>query len=414
MIKYLLFLLVIINNSRFYSQNNSFKYYVDTLSSDSFFGRGYINQGHTKAANFIANEFDKIGLKPKNGNQFFQKFNIDVNTFPRKVEVFLGNKKLSPGIDFIVDPSSGSAKGTFELIRVNLYNWERVIRNQEFKSAKKAFLMDISGILDRDTLAMFKELKFRLAQLAPIVLLTNDKLTWSLSTFEINFPLLVIKKSIFDTNLKSIELNIENEFKKSLMTQNVIGFLSGKKSKYIVISAHYDHLGMMGSTIFPGANDNASGVSLLMNLAKYYCNKKTKYNMLFICFGAEEIGLLGSKYFNEFPLVNMNKIKLVLNLDIVGTGTEGIAVVNALEQKKYAKKIGAINKELSAFKKVKIRGQAPNSDHYWFSVNNVPSIFLYTLGGIKAYHDPMDQAMTLPLSKINTLMNLITKFLKEV
>ena len=278
MIKYLLFLLVIINNSRFYSQNNSFKYYVDTLSSDSFFGRGYINQGHTEAANFIANEFDKIGLKPKNGNQFFQKFNIDVNTFPRKVEVFLGNKKLSPGIDFIVDPSSGSAKGTFELIRVNLYNWERVIRNQEFKSAKKAFLMDISGILDRDTLAMFKELKFRLAQLAPIVLLTNDKLTWSLSTFEINFPLLVIKKSIFDTNLKSIELNIENEFKKSLMTQNVIGFLSGKKSKYIVISAHYDHLGMMGSTIFPGANDNASGVSLLMNLAKYYCNKKTKYN----------------------------------------------------------------------------------------------------------------------------------------
>ena len=59
--------------------------------------------------------------------------------------------------------------------------------------------------------------------------------------------------------------------------------------------------------------------------------------MLFICFGAEEIGLLGSKFFNEFPLIKMSKIKLVLNLDIVGTGIEGIALVNALEQKKYAK-----------------------------------------------------------------------------
>ena len=414
MIKYLLFLLVIINYNVYHTQNNSFKYYVDTLSSDSFFGRGYVNQGHIKAANFIANEFNEIGLKPKNGNQFFQKFNIDINTFPRKVEVFLENKKLNPGIDFIVDPSSGSAKGTYELIKINLYNWDKVIRNQNFKSSKKAFLLDVSDVLDRDTLALFKELKFRLAQLAPLVLLSNDKLTWSLSSFEINFPLLVIKKSIFGSNIKSIDLNVENEFKKSLMTQNIIGFLSGRKSKYIVISAHYDHLGMMGSAIFPGANDNASGVSLLMNLAKYYCNKKTKYNMLFICFGAEEIGLLGSKFFNESPLIKINKIKLVLNLDIVGTGIEGIALVNALEQKKYAKKIGAINKELSAFEKVKIRGQAPNSDHYWFSVNNVPSIFLYTMGGIKAYHDPLDQANTLPMNKINALMNLITRFLKEV
>ncbi|MFL2585221.1 MAG: M28 family metallopeptidase [Parvicellaceae bacterium] len=414
MIKYLLILFFIINNNGYLAQKNSFKYYVDTLSSDSFFGRGYVNQGHTKAANYIANEFAEIGLKPKNGNQFFQKFNIDVNTFPGKVEVTLSNKKLNPGIDFIVDPSSGSAKGTYELINVNLQNWKSVIKNENFISTKKAFLLDISDVLDRDTLAMYRELKFRLAQLAPLVLLTNEKLTWSLSNFEINFPLLVINKSIFDTNQKSIDLNIENEFKKSLISQNVIGFLSGKKSKYIIISAHYDHLGMMGSAIFPGANDNASGVSLLMNLAKYYHNKNTKYNMLFICFGAEEIGLLGSKFFNEFPLIKMSKIKLVLNLDIVGTGIEGIALVNALEQKKYAKKIGAINKEISAFEKVKIRGQAPNSDHYWFSVNNVPSIFLYTLGGIKAYHDPLDKAQTLPLNKIYSLMNLITRFLKEV
>mgnify|MGYP007000283099 len=74
-----------------------------------------------------------------NGNQFFQKFNIDVNTFPGKVEVTLSNKKLNPGIDFIVDPSSGSAKGTYELINVNLQNWRSVIKNENFISTKKAF-----------------------------------------------------------------------------------------------------------------------------------------------------------------------------------------------------------------------------------------------------------------------------------
>ena len=274
--------------------------------------------------------------------------------------------------------------------------------------------MDVSSVSNKDSLSMFKELKFVLAKIAPVILLTNDKLTWSQSSFEINFPIIVVKKSLFDANIKTLDINIENDFKKSLSTQNIIGFLKGRKSKYIVISAHYDHLGMMGSAVFPGANDNASGVSLLFNLAKYYSKKTNKYNMLFICFGAEEIGLKGSKFFNDFPLIKLKKIKLVLNLDIVGTGADGIAIVNALEQKKYAKKIGAINKDISAFEKIKIRGQAPNSDHYWFSVNNVSSIFLYTLGGIKAYHDPMDQSKTLPLTKINTLMNLITRFLNEV
>ena len=205
-------------------------------------------------------------------------------------------------------------------------------------------------------------------------------------------------------------LNIENEFKSNLITQNVFGKIQGRRKKSLVITAHYDHLGMMGSTLFPGANDNASGVSLLLNLAKYYSVKKNKYSVVFICFGAEEIGLLGSKYFVDNPVLDLNKIKFLLNLDLVGTGEEGIAIVNAKNQNKYIKRITRINNKENLFEKVKLRGQSPNSDHYWFGQHMVPSIFVYTLGGVAHYHDPLDRSETLVFTKTEQLMNLVVNF----
>ena len=65
---------------------------------------------------------------------------------------------------------------------------------------------------------------------------------------------------------------------------------------------------MMGNVIFPGANDNASGVSSLLNLASFFKKYKPKYNIIFICFGAEELGLLGSKFFTENPLIELENI----------------------------------------------------------------------------------------------------------
>ena len=86
----------------------------------------------------------------------------------------------------------------------------------------------------------------------------------------------------FSSN-STFDIYLDAEFKR-IQTNNVCGMLKGKRKKLIVMSAHYDHLGMMGGAIFPGANDNASGVSLLLNLAKYYSLRKNKYNMIFLCF----------------------------------------------------------------------------------------------------------------------------------
>ena len=166
--------------------------------------------------------------------------------------------------------------------------------------------------------------------------------------------------------------------------------------------------------MFPVANDNASGISLLLNSVEYYKENKSKYNIIFICFGAEEVGLIGSKYYVENPLNNLNNIKLLVNLDIVGTGEEGIAIVNAFEQKKVAKLIGKINNNMGFFTKIKLRTQAPNSDHYWFSQKKIPSIFIYTMGGIKAYHDPFDKSNTLPLNKIEDLQQLIINLINKI
>jgi Zn-dependent M28 family amino/carboxypeptidase len=81
-------------------------------------------------------------------------------------------------------------------------------------------------------------------------------------------------------------------------------------------------------TYFPGANDNASGISLLMNLAKYYAANPQEYSIGFICFAGEEAGLVGSHYFTENPLVSLKKVRFLLNTDLAGTGEEGITVVN--------------------------------------------------------------------------------------
>lgn len=167
----------------------------------------------------------------------------------------------------------------------------------------------------------------------------------------------------------------------------------------------------MGSdTYFPGANDNASGVALLLNLAKYYAANPAKYSIVFVCFAGEEAGLMGSKFYTENPLLPLKKIRFLINTDLAGTGEDGITVVNATEFPKEFKWMQEINENNHLLKAVNARGKAPNSDHYFFTEKGVPSFFFYTLGGISAYHDVFDKAETLPLTKHENLFTLIKLF----
>lgn len=216
---------------------------------------------------------------------------------------------------------------------------------------------------------------------------------------------------------EAIELDIQNRFIPDFEASNVCALVKGTRmpDSLVVFTAHYDHLGGMGSnTYFPGANDNASGVSFLLSMAKHYAAHPPAYSMAFICFAGEEAGLLGSKYFTEHPPVALSKIRFLINLDMVGTGETGITVVNApLHPIEFAL-LNSINNEHQYLAKINPRGKTANSDHYYFSEKGVPAFFIYTTGGIRAYHDVYDLPSTLPFTEYQDLFKLFIAFNQQL
>lgn len=348
---------------------------VDTLTSPYFWGRGYTNDGMGKAADFLSAQFESYGLKPMKGRSFLQPFSYAVNTFPGKMELHVNGTRLEPGKDFIVSPESRGVKG-------------------------------------KGNLEQAEPLQFVNRDLRVIVKL-EDKLTWSVSQQAADYTVVLVDKKSVTLPLTSIEVNIDNKFVEKFKTSNVCGIVKGTQQpdSVILITAHYDHLGGMGSTTyFPGANDNASGVSLLLNLARYYAKNPAPYSIGFICFAGEEAGLVGSKYFTENPLVPLKRIRFLVNTDLAGTGEEGITVVNATEFPAEFAAMNAVNDAGKFLTKINTRGKAANSDHYFFTEKGVPAFFFYTMGGIKAYHDIYDVAATLPLNEHEDLFRLVVEF----
>ena len=348
---------------------------VDTLTSPYFWGRGYTKDGMKKAANFLSAEFKNAGLQPLDKKDFLQKFSFPANTFPGKMEVEVNGKKLVPGVDYIVGADNHSAKTKCKLEQKDSVTF--------IDAANK------------------------------IVVKLENKLTWSAAQTQEDYNLIQLDKKRFTELPKNIKIHIEAKLIKKFEAANVCAMVAGtqKPDSFIFITAHYDHLGGMGNeTYFPGANDNASGVALLLSLAKYYAAHPQKYSIGFILFAAEEIGLLGSKYYTEHPIVPLKNIRFLTNTDLAGTGEEGITVVNATVFAKEFALMNKINDDNKYLVSIGARGKAANSDHYWFTEKGVPSFFFYTKGGIAAYHDVFDKAATLPLNEQADLMQLMIKF----
>lgn len=208
-------------------------------------------------------------------------------------------------------------------------------------------------------------------------------------------------KQVFKAGLR-VDKGIEK--KPIVTTCNVVGFMEGNdpvlKNDYIVLGAHYDHLGLGGPSsksdkrgvVYHGADDNASGTSAVLEIAeKLAANKdQLKRSVLFIAFGAEEQGLLGSTYFVEHPTVPLSQIKLMVNLDMVGrlnakkqvymggagTFPGGVDFMEAL-----GKSLG-LNPVVHA-------GSVGGSDHVSFYKKGISVLGIHT-GGHPQYHTPED------------------------
>jgi hypothetical protein len=191
---------------------------------------------------------------------------------------------------------------------------------------------------------------------------------------------------------------------KSFTGHNVVGFLDNGAVKTIVIGAHYDHLGTDGrgssldanpkNKIHNGADDNASGTAGVIELARYYSQNGVKepVNFLFMCFSAEEAGLIGSKYFTNLPTIDLKSVSCMLNMDMIGRfnysssklliyGTGTSPVFEPL-----LKSVNTFGFELM----LDSSGVGP-SDQTSFYLKNIPVLHFFT-GQHSDYHKPSDDA----------------------
>ncbi len=394
------------------AQDLPYTYYlVNKLTSKEFAGRGYVNDGGAKAAGFIKNQFDSLGLLSFNSKKYAQPFSFPVNTFPSTMSVEIDGKKLVPGDDYIVSPFSSAADNKYILKSLENYSSPEI-----FNSAPNVCYTVLQDSLSENERSnLFKDLLSGKIQYGALILLQQKKLTWSVAKDQYKIPVLTVLQFYVPENAKEVSIKIAAKFIPEFKIQNLVGFVKGsaKPDSFIVFSAHYDHLGMMGSeTYFPGANDNASGVSMLLNLAKHFLKKENRpmCSIVFIAFAGEEAGLVGSKYYTEHPLFPLSQIKFLINLDLLGTGDDGMMVVNATEYPTQFHLLDSLNNSHQYLNKLGQRGKAKNSDHYWFTEKGVPSFFFYTMGGIQAYHDINDKAETLPYTEFEDVFKLIIGF----
>lgn len=408
---------------------------VDTMASASMHGRGYVMGGDSIAANYLRTEFQKLGLEKLTDN-YYQRFSFPINTFPDTVyfEFNLHNLKTgeifnfigSAGKNFIINPSSPSVKRDIPVfVFDSTFCSEKAFKKFGKKVDKNPYsrdfiLVDDRNVKDKNKLAYFNRVKSNEFNCGGVIELSK-KLTWSQSQEVSDFvKIQILQDSIpySNSDYKSDGgggICITQKFLPKHPSQNVIGYVKGSQypDSFIVFSAHYDHLGHMGEkAYFPGANDNASGCAMLLNLAKHYAKpeNKPKYSIVFMAFAGEEVGILGSQYYTEHPLVPLKNTKFVFNMDLMGTGDDGIMVVNGAIFNKEFEKLKQLNTDNNYLKDVKMRGKAANSDHYYFSEKGVKSFFIYTMGGIAAYHDIYDKPETLPLTEFEDLFQLIIKF----
>lgn len=345
---------------------------LSRLCSNDFHGRGYALGGDSLAANFLCNEFKLLGINP-----IMQPFALTANVFENNAYIVAGKDTLKAGRDFVVNPTSQSVNSTIKL-------------SKDFRN--------------NDSLQIADLLIFAVDKLPPQGI--SDQQTKK-STFYVNKQLI--------HNKKRATFRLDAQLKHGYITHNIIGVIPGETDTFKVITAHYDHVGTLGTdAYFPGAHDNASGTAMVLDLAREFAQMpKPHYSIAFILFSGEELGLFGSYNYVRNPIFPLSKIKTLINLDMLGSGDEGIMVVNGAVLKDDFDFLVNINNTYNYVPKIQSRGEAANSDHYFFYKKGVKSLYIYTLGTYKEYHNIYDRAEIIPMPVYDGIFNLVKRFITD-
>ena len=393
-----------------------YKKVVKELSSAKYQGRGYAADGANKAGKYLAKEFARAGAD----EVICQPFKLDINTFPGKMEVAVDGKKFIPGVDFTLREFAPGIKGEYKLYYIDMqnYNAEKIFADLALPENKDAFVVC-------DFMFTYKHsADFKRMQSKSECANAGFIYTWeSPLKFYKAYGEKVSEKPIlwvapdFPTNAKTIKLNIENEFLDDYECFNVIAKVEGKRhDKCYLFTAHYDHLGKLGKkTFYAGAHDNASGTATVVTLAAHYAKNQPEYDMYFIAFSGEDANLRGSEWYANNPIVPLNQIKYLINLDMIAdnnpmqyceVSNEGMNGFELMEK---------INGEKNYFKKLDRHELEGNSDHYPFAQRNVPCIFFMNEGGdaFKYYHTIYDNWKNAIFENYEPTVKLIVDFIEK-
>ena len=376
---------------------------ISTLASDDMRGRETFTPDIERAAQFIESEYKKIGLEPMKGDDGYRQNFTLTRVIPGKTSVSINGKTLSADSAFVMSSAASLAWSDTSNLRV-----ARITADQDFRAEFRKYMAGNKKTLvlvDPKFSAYFKLLSDRFGK--PTIKPKNAsdrQVVYAIGTFG---------------DIKSIQVSFESKTEESPLF-NVVGIIPGKTkpNEYVIFSGHYDHLGILapvkGDSIANGADDDASGTTAVITLAKYF--KKLNNNartLVFVAFTAEEKGEYGSQHFAK--TVEPDKVVAMFNIEMIGKASkfgENSALITGFERSDFGK-ILQKNLEGTAFKFYP--DPYPAEDLFYRSDNaslaevGVPAHTISTdqIDIDKLYHTVGDEVSTLDMANITETIRAI-------
>lgn len=328
------------------------------LASDELMGRDPARPEMKLAYTFIAAQLENAGTKPLPGaDGFYQNIPFRVSSPPKSGSIKIGDSEFIQGQNMLVLDGK-SFSGTYELVEVG-FGLEEDFAGKNLSGKIAVTNAGAPGKLSPNQLfaeGRSKELRAKKAGAAALIERFNvPSIPWQLVSGFLNRPQMSVdqgvaselpyiwiedlKNQIKGEKLTSAVVAVNGKGNTSINGKNVVAWIEGTdpelKKEYIMLSAHYDHVGVgtpdaEGDSIYNGARDNAVGTVAVMNAAKYFAKNPPKRSILIALWTAEEKGLLGSGYFANNPLVPLNQIVYNLNIDNGGYNDTSIITVIGL------------------------------------------------------------------------------------
>lgn len=397
---------------------------ISFLASEELAGREPGTEGAMLAAGYISEAFNKLGLTSVTGNEYRQEFSItkEVMYDGAGNELRYKRKEFKAPADYfpLQYSSNGEVEGkTINLnfgIRASDLEWNDYKGIGKKKLKGKIFVIDVSspdGMHPHSKYIAYHDLGQRIdlaikkgAKAVVFVNLkegANDPNPKFRTIRSKGIPVIFVQNAkLAKKLLKGKKVKIKTNLKANkIKTNNILGFLDRGANQTVVIGAHYDHLGMGGQsslytgepTIHYGADDNASGVAGLLEIARNIVSSEkefSNYNYVFIAFSGEEMGLLGSAHYTKHIPPQVQNIAYMINLDMIGRMKENLVAINGVGTsplwEKYITEEGCNNIRI----KTGNSGVGP-SDHTSFYYLNIPVLHFFT-GTHVDYHKPTDIA----------------------